>query len=59
MALFYYSDHGLQENAPPEFWNFEPDRLNETLVCYDSQLPGGWDLADKELAQLWSGMPLM
>jgi hypothetical protein len=52
VALFYYSGHGSQENAPPEFWDFEPDRLNETLVCYDSRLDGGWDLADKELAQL-------
>ena len=54
VALFYYSGHGSQENAPPEFWDFEPDRLNETLVCHDSRLPGGWDLADKELAQLIS-----
>lgn len=52
VALFYYSGHGSQENAPPEFWDFEPDKLNETLVCYDSRLDGGWDLADKELAQL-------
>jgi hypothetical protein len=54
VALFYYSGHGSQENAPPEFWDFEPDKQNETLVCYDSRLPGGWDLADKELAQLIS-----
>ncbi len=54
VALFYYSGHGSQENAPVEFWDFEPDHLNETLVCYDSRLPGGWDLADKELAQLIS-----
>ena len=54
VALFYYSGHGSQEHAPPEFWDFEPDRLNETLVCHDSRLPGGWDLADKELAQLIS-----
>ena len=54
VALFYYSGHGSQENAPVEFWDFEPDKMNETLVCYDSRLPGGWDLADKELAQLIS-----
>ncbi len=54
VALFYYSGHGSQEHAPPEFWDFEPDKLNETLVCYDSRLSGGWDLADKELAQLIS-----
>ena len=54
VALFYYSGHGSQENAPPEFWDFEPDRQNETLVCYDSRSSDGWVLADKELAQLIS-----
>jgi Caspase domain/PGAP1-like protein len=52
IALFYYSGHGSQEAAPPEFWRFEPDRLDETLVCWDSRMPGRFDLADKELAQL-------
>ena len=52
LALFYFSGHGSQEQAPQEFWHVESDRLNETLVCYDSRLPGGHDLADKELALL-------
>lgn len=52
VALFYYSGHGSQEQAPPEFWHLEPDRLNETLVCWDSRTEGSWDLADKELAKL-------
>lgn len=52
IVLFYYSGHGSQEQAPKEFWHVEPDRLNETLVCYDSRREGGWDLADKELAKL-------
>nr|WP_214662832.1 caspase family protein [Amazonocrinis nigriterrae] len=52
VAFFYYSGHGSQEQAPEEFWSLEPDRLNETLVCYDSRSLGNWDLADKELAQL-------
>jgi uncharacterized caspase-like protein len=52
VALFYYSGHGSQEDAPPEFWRFEPDRLDETLVCWDSRMPGRSDVADKELAQL-------
>lgn len=51
-ALFYYAGHGSQEQAPEEFWAVEPDRLNETIVCYDSRSPGGWDLADKELGKL-------
>jgi hypothetical protein len=52
VALFFYAGHGAQENAPEEFWHIEPDRLNETLVCYDSRTDGSWDLADKELAKL-------
>ncbi|QHG20511.1 caspase family protein [Nostoc sp. ATCC 53789] len=52
MAFFYYAGHGSQEEASEEFWTIEPDRLNETLVCYDSRSPGGWDLADKEMAKL-------
>lgn len=52
VALFCYSGHGSQEDAPPEFWHLEPDRLDETLVLYDSREPGQWDLADKELAVL-------
>ena len=54
IALFYYAGHGSQEQAPPEFWDIEPDRLNETIVCYDSRTQGGWDLADKELGKLIS-----
>ncbi len=52
VALFYYSGYGSQEQSPPQFWYLEPDRLDETLVCWDSRLEDGWDLADKELAQL-------
>lgn len=51
VALFYYSGHGSQEPAPPEFWHLEPDRMDETLVCWDSRT-SNWDLADKELAYL-------
>ena len=52
VALFYYAGHGLQEQTPPKIWHLESNRLNETRVCHDSRLPGGWDLADKELAKL-------
>lgn len=52
VAFFYYAGHGSQEEAPEEFWAIEPDRLNETLVCYDSRSSGVWDLADQELAKL-------
>jgi len=50
VAFFYYAGHGSQENSPEEFWAIEPDRMDETIVCYDSRQPGVWDLADKELA---------
>ena len=52
IALFYYSGHGAQAKTPQEFWHLEPDRLEETLVCYDSRAEGSWGLADKELAYL-------
>ena len=52
VALFYFSGHGSQEPAHRRFWDYEPDRLDETLVCWDSRTEGGWDLADKELAVL-------
>ncbi|HET8988140.1 MAG TPA: caspase family protein, partial [Humibacillus sp.] len=54
VALFYYSGHGAHQEAPQELWEFEPDHQNETLVLVDSREPGGWDLADKELAVLIS-----
>jgi hypothetical protein len=52
VALFCYSGHGSQEQAPEQFWHLEPDHLDETLVLYDSRAEGTWDLADKELAKL-------
>jgi pimeloyl-ACP methyl ester carboxylesterase len=52
VALFYYSGHGSQAPTAPEFWDLEPDRLDETLVCYDSRMPGKYDLADKEMSKL-------
>ena len=52
VALFYFSGHGSQEDALPEFWCIEPDQLDETLVCWDSRAIDSWDLADKEIAKL-------
>jgi pimeloyl-ACP methyl ester carboxylesterase len=54
VVFFYYSGHGAQEKAAEDFWHLEPDRLNETLVCYDSRAEGSRDIADKELAYLIS-----
>lgn len=53
VALFYFSGHGSQEVAPPEFWHLKSDRMNETLVCLDSRTSER-DLADKELNYLIS-----
>lgn len=52
IAFFYYSGHGSQEPAHELFWKIESEHKNETLVCYDSRMPDGMDLADKELATL-------
>lgn len=53
VVLFYYAGHGSQAKAPAAFWPVSPDRMMETLVCYDSRVDSDhWDLADKELAQL-------
>jgi hypothetical protein len=51
-AVFYYSGHGSQQEAPPEHLVFEPDGLDETLVLHDSRADGGYDLADVELGVL-------
>ena len=51
VCALYYSGHGSQMAAPPEFWD-EQDHRSETIVCYDSRIPGGRDLIDKELATL-------
>ncbi|WP_347351869.1 caspase family protein [Intrasporangium sp.] len=52
VALFCFSGHGSQQQAPPEAWSLEPDHRNETIVLVDSRTPGSWDLTDKELATL-------
>lgn len=51
VCFLYYSGHGSRAVAPKEFWT-ESDGMNESLVLYDSRLPGGRDLMDKELAYL-------
>ena len=55
-VLFYYSGHGSRAPSAPEFRDLKEDSIgkDETLVLYDSRLPGSSDLADKELALLLS-----
>ncbi len=48
LVVFFFSGHGSQEKAPEILGS----QLNETLVCYDSRTPEGFDLADKELSYL-------
>lgn len=54
VALFYYSGHGSRQPSAPEFKEFFPEGLDETLLCHDSRTAKGQDLADKELAVLLS-----
>ncbi|MGB3801178.1 MAG: caspase family protein, partial [Lewinella sp.] len=49
---FVFCGHGSREPAAEVFRDYFPERLQETLVCYDSRLPGGLELADKELTYL-------
>jgi pimeloyl-ACP methyl ester carboxylesterase len=52
IVYFHYSGHGSREDAPEAFWQYFPEKKNETIVCYDSRQNGVYDLADKELAVL-------
>lgn len=52
ICLFYYSGHGSQTPGPAEFNHLDPDGMLESMVCYDSRVPGGRDLMDKELSYL-------
>ncbi|MFK7973133.1 MAG: caspase domain-containing protein [Bacteroidia bacterium] len=52
VAFFFYSGHGSQEPSGSFFDHLEQDDKNETLVCWDSRIEDGMDLADKEIATL-------
>ena len=52
VVLFYYAGHGSFETVPKEFEKLELNDKIETLVCYDSRISKGQDLADKELSYL-------
>ncbi|MCO6492841.1 MAG: caspase family protein [Phaeodactylibacter sp.] len=51
-CLLFFAGHGSQVSAPDAFSHLESDQCLETIVCYDSRLPGGRDLVDKELSYL-------
>jgi len=52
ICLLYYTGHGAQMMAPKEFQHLEVKRRLQTMVLHDSRLPGGKDLADKEISFL-------
>ena len=52
VAVFQYCGHGARWASAKAFREFYPDGKDEGLVCIDSRRPGGFDLADKELALL-------
>ena len=52
VVLFHYSGHGARCKSAPDFQKWFPDGWDEGLVLHDSRMPGGYDLADKELAIL-------
>jgi hypothetical protein len=52
VALFQFCGHGARWASSAAFRGLSPDGKDEGLVCYDSRRPGGYDLADKELAVL-------
>ena len=52
VALFQFCGHGAQWASAAAFREAFPDGKDEGLVCADSRRPGGYDLADKELAVL-------
>ncbi|WP_109700634.1 caspase family protein [Chitinophaga deserti] len=51
ICVFFYSGHGSQTEAPPQFHFNNPGRKLQTLVCADSRT-GARDLTNKELAYL-------
>lgn len=52
IIFFMFCGHGSRQPSDPLFHKYYPDGKDETLVCYNSRLAGGFDLADKELAVL-------
>ena len=51
VALFYYSGHGIQEEADTNLWPTETDGRLESLVCYNED-GNNCLIADKELRYL-------
>jgi len=54
LALFFFAGHGSQVPTGGQFSTVEPSGRNSSIVCYDSRLPNGLDLVDKDMAILIS-----
>lgn len=54
LALFFYAGHGSLVPTGGQFSTVEPSGMNSSIVCYDSRLPNGLDLVDKDMAVLIS-----
>ena len=54
LALFFFAGHGSRVPTGGHFSTVEPSGLNSSIVCYDSRLPNGLDLVDKDMAILIS-----
>jgi hypothetical protein len=54
LALFFFAGHGSQVPTGGQFSTAEPSGMNSSIVCYDSRLPNGLDLVDKDMAILIS-----
>lgn len=55
-VIFNYSGHGSQLNSADDFLKYDAKDLDQTMVCYDSRLDDGFDIADKELAAMISSI---
>lgn len=51
-CMVFYSGHGSRGESPAFFHHIDIEGKLESIVCYDSRLPGGKDLTDKELSHL-------
>jgi hypothetical protein len=54
LALFFFAGHGSLVPTGGQFSTVEPSGQNSSIVCYDSRLPNGLDLVDKDMAVLIS-----
>lgn len=52
VVVFEYCGHGARWKSAKTLKQLYPYGMDEGLVCLDSRSPGGFDLADKELAVL-------